>query len=73
MKRVVTTLCPFDFEPRSRRMRLESVHPGVTVEQVRDQTPFDLLVADRVTTTTAPTANELGILRSLDPERQFIG
>jgi glutaconate CoA-transferase subunit B len=54
-------------------MRLEAVHPGVTVEHVRDLTPFDLLVADRVTTTTAPTPNELGILRSLDPERQFLG
>jgi glutaconate CoA-transferase, subunit B len=71
--RVVTTLGLFDFEPESRRMRLEAVHPGVTVEQVRDMTPFDLLVADPVKTTTPPTANELGLLRSLDPERQFIG
>ena len=70
---MVTTLGLFDFEPQSRRMRLEAVHPGVSVEQVRDMTPFDLLVADTVTTTTPPTANELGILRSLDPERQFIG
>jgi glutaconate CoA-transferase subunit B len=73
VRRVVTTLGLFDFEPGSRRMRLESVHPGVTVEQVRDMTPFDLLVADTVKTTTPPTANELGILRALDPERQFIG
>jgi glutaconate CoA-transferase, subunit B len=73
VKRVITTLGLFDFEPQSRRMRLESVHPGVTVEQVRDLTPFDLLVADSVKTTTLPTPNELGILRWLDPERQFIG
>jgi glutaconate CoA-transferase subunit B len=73
VRRVVTTLGLFDFEPTSRRMRLEAVHPGVTVEQVRDLTPFDLLVAESVATTAPPTANELGILRSLDPERQFIG
>lgn len=73
VRRVVTTLGLFDFEPESRRMRLEAVHPGVTVEQVRDHTPFDLLTVERVATTQPPTANELGILRSLDPERQFIG
>jgi glutaconate CoA-transferase subunit B len=54
-------------------MRLESVYPGVTVEQVRDHTPFDLLVADQVTTAAAPGAKELEILRALDPDRQFIG
>jgi glutaconate CoA-transferase, subunit B len=73
VSRVVTTLGLFDFEPASRRMRLEAVHPGVTVERIRDLTPFDLLVGDTVATTAAPTPNELGILRALDPERQFIG
>ena len=47
VSRIVTTLGLFGFEPPSRRMRLEAVHPGVTVEQIRDLTPFDLLVADR--------------------------
>ena len=71
--RVVTTLGLFGFEPVSRRMRLEAVHPGVTVDQVRAQTPFDLLVADRVETTPPPSARELDALRALDPARQFIG
>jgi glutaconate CoA-transferase, subunit B len=71
--RVVTTLGLFGFEPGSRRMRLEAVHPGVTVEEVRGQTPFELLVADRVETTTPPSARELDALRALDPARQFIG
>ena len=46
--RVVTTLGILGFEPVSRRMRLEALHPGVTVEAVRAQTAFDLAVADRV-------------------------
>jgi len=73
VSRVVTTLGLFGFEPTSRRMRLEAVYPGITVEQVRDHTPFDLLVADQVTTAPAPSAKELEILRALDPDRQFIG
>ena len=73
VSRVVTTLGLFGFEPGSRRMRLEALHPGVTVDHVRAQTPFELLEADRVETTAPPSARELEILRALDPARQFIG
>ena len=71
--RVVTTLGILGFEPVSRRMRLEALHPGVTVEAVRAHTAFDLAVADCVETTTPPSDDELQILRELDPERRFIG
>ncbi|HYB40950.1 MAG TPA: CoA-transferase [Candidatus Methylomirabilis sp.] len=73
VSRVVTTLGLFGFEPASRRMQLIAVHPGVSVDEVRAQTPFPLLVADRVQTTAPPSARELEILRSLDPTRQFTG
>ena len=71
--RLVTTLGLFGFEPESRRMRLEAVHPGVTVEEVRAETPFELAVAERVETTAPISERELDVLRALDPARQFIG
>jgi glutaconate CoA-transferase subunit B len=71
--RLVTTLGIFGFEPDTRQMRLESVHAGVTVDEVRAQTPFELAVADPVTTTSPPSAEELAVLRGLDPDRQFLG
>jgi glutaconate CoA-transferase subunit B len=73
VSRVVTTLGILGFDPTTRAMRLEAVHPGVSVEQVRASTPFDLPVAERVETTAAPTAEELAILHELDPERRFTG
>jgi len=73
VSRVVTTLGLFGFEPETKRMRLEAVHAGVTVDEVRARTPFDLLAADRIETTAPPSAQELEILRALDPARQFIG
>jgi glutaconate CoA-transferase subunit B len=73
VSRVVTTLGLFGFEPASRRMQLVAVHAGVTAEQVRARTPFELLIAQRVETTAPPSPRELEILRSLDPARQFIG
>lgn len=72
VSRVVTTLGIFGFDPESRRMRLEALHPGVTVEEVRARTGFEVPAAPQVATTTPPTQEELSILRMLDPKRQFI-
>ena len=60
-------------QDRGPHEHLEAVHPGVTVDQVRANTPIELLVADRVETTAPPSAHELDVLRALDPARQFIG
>jgi len=65
----VTPLAILDFEERSKRLRLASVHPGVTVAQVVASTGFPLIVPDEVPTTAAPTAGELEILRRrVDPQ-----
>ena len=73
VSRMVTTLGVFDFEPRSRRMRLVALHEGVTVADVQANTGFEVLISDALTTTAPPTDKELEILRMLDPRRQFIG
>ncbi|MGH7419087.1 MAG: CoA-transferase, partial [Candidatus Rokuibacteriota bacterium] len=73
VSRVVTTLGVFGFEPTSRRMQLLALHPGATVEQVRENTGFEILVSPQLTTTKPPTDEELSILRMLDPKRRFIG
>ncbi len=63
-----TSLCVMDFEPESKRMRLKSVHPGVTVDQVVDATGFELLVPEEVQETPGPSAEELDVLRHrVDP------
>ena len=65
----VTNLCVFDFEPESKRMRLASLHPGVSVEQVQAATGFEILLpAGDVPATAPPSADELHILRTeVDP------
>jgi glutaconate CoA-transferase subunit B len=73
VSRVVTTLGILGFDPTTKRMRLDAVHPGVTVEQVRENTGFTLLLAPEVVTTTPPADDELEMLRALDPERRFLG
>jgi glutaconate CoA-transferase subunit B len=73
VSRVVTTLGLFGFDPETRRMRLEALHPGVTRAQVREQTGFPVDDAPEVTETVPVASDELDMLRALDPERRFLG
>jgi glutaconate CoA-transferase subunit B len=73
VSRVVTTLGVFGFEPATRRMRIEATHPGITTQQIRDNTGFPLGEAERVTVTEPPSDDELAMLRALDPDRRFLG
>jgi acyl CoA:acetate/3-ketoacid CoA transferase beta subunit len=66
---VVSNLGVFDFRTPDRRMRLASVHPGVTPEEVQAATGFALAVAEPLATTRPPSAEELRLLREvLDPQ-----
>src|SRR3990167_3019750 len=62
-KYCITPLCVFDFEEDTKGMRLRSVHPGVSVEEVLARTGFAPIVPARVPETEAPSADELEILR----------
>jgi glutaconate CoA-transferase subunit B len=66
--RVVTQLGIMGFDEKTKRMTLLSVHPGVTADQVKANTGFELIVLDNVTVTEPPTEKELRILRTeIDP------
>jgi glutaconate CoA-transferase subunit B len=53
-----------DFEEESKRMRLRSLHPGVSADTVRENTGFDLVIPPSVPETEVPTAEELEMLRT---------
>ena len=66
--RVITDLCLFDFHPDTKIMRLKALHPGITMEDVKKATGFEIEVAATVETTTPPTAEDLRILHEvIDP------
>ncbi|MFE4328272.1 CoA-transferase subunit beta [Streptomyces sp. NPDC056831] len=67
--RVVTDLGVLDFATPDRSMRLSSLHPGVTADEVREATGFALTIADDVPYTREPTAEELALIREvIDPK-----
>ncbi|MFX1457991.1 MAG: CoA-transferase subunit beta [Promethearchaeota archaeon] len=65
---VITNLAYLDFDDVSKRMRLGSLHPEVTVETLKDSTGFDLIIPEKVKLTDPPTVSEISILRKkVDP------
>jgi acyl CoA:acetate/3-ketoacid CoA transferase beta subunit len=62
--KVITDLAVLGFDADSKRMKLISLHPGVTVQQVREATGFELIVPDNVGATPPPTEKELQVLRA---------
>lgn len=69
---VVTNLCQMDFDPETRKIRFATVHPGVTVQQVVENSGFDLIVPKKVPETEPPTCEELALLRAIDPNGIYI-
>ncbi len=68
---VITNLGCYEFT--NGEMVLTSLHPGCTLEQVRNNTGWDIRVASNLRTTDAPTEEELHIIREdLDPQHLYI-
>ncbi|KPV65316.1 MAG: Coenzyme A transferase [Candidatus Bathyarchaeota archaeon BA1] len=72
--RVITQLGIMGFDEKTKRMTLLSVHPGVTVDQVKANTGFRLIVPDEPSVTEPPTEEQIRILRTeIDPAGIVIG
>jgi glutaconate CoA-transferase subunit B len=72
--RVITDLAVMGYHETTRRMQVLSLHPGVTLEQVRASTGFELSVAEPLAVTAAPADEELRLLREeVDPHRYLLG
>ena len=71
--RVVTTLAVLGYHPDSKRMMLLATQPGVTIDDVIENTGFELLMADEIEAYPPPTDEELRILREdVDKDKFYI-
>lgn len=62
---IITDLGILMPDDRTREFTLTSLHPGVTADQARDETGWDLKIADDLAETSPPTEAELAALRDL--------
>jgi len=72
--KVITNLCVIGFDDETKRMKVESVHPGITREKIIENTGFELLWAKDLSESEPPKKEELDVLRNeVDPYRYIIG
>lgn len=72
--KIITDLAVMGFDDKTKAMRIESVHPGVTTDLVQEQTSFELIIPENIENTHPPTKTELEILRTeVDPLGMIIG
>ena len=69
---VVTDFCQLGFDEKTKKLKLLTVHPGMTVQQVVENTGCDLIVKEPVPETEPPTYEEISLLRIIDPEGIYI-
>ena len=62
------------YHEQTRRMKVLSLHPGVTLDQAYANTGFQLAAGEAPPLTPSPTPEELAILRQeVDPHRYLLG
>ncbi len=66
--RVVSNLGVFDFETPEKRMRVRSIHPGVDIETLIENTSFELVIPTEIAQTRLPDEDELRIMGAIDPK-----
>jgi len=63
--KLITDLALFEPDPETKEMTVVSIHPGVTREQIQENTGWPVKFAAKVAETSAPTQRELEVLREL--------
>lgn len=72
--RVITQLGVYGFDDDSKKLKLISIHPGVTVAQIKENSSFDIIIPDNVPQSPLPSDEELNILRTeIDPAGIVLG
>jgi acyl CoA:acetate/3-ketoacid CoA transferase beta subunit len=72
--RVITDKAILDFDPENKRMRLISIHPSATLEEVLANMSFQPIVPDDLPVTEPPTAEQVRLIREeIDPQGMYVG
>jgi glutaconate CoA-transferase subunit B len=70
---VVTDLCVMQINPNTGRLELTKLMPGVTVDEVYENTGFEPKLREEIEEVELPTEEELKILRyEVDPDHIYL-
>lgn len=70
---LITTLGLMRPDTPSNELQLISIHPGVTIDDVKENTGWNLKISNDLKETAAPSSEELKVIREIDPEGFWTG
>ena len=65
--RVITQLAVYGFDDETKRLKLISLHPGVSLEQVKSSSEFEIMMPEKIEGTKPPSQEDCAVLRRIDP------
>jgi acyl CoA:acetate/3-ketoacid CoA transferase beta subunit len=72
--RVITQLGIYGFDEETKRLKLISLHPGISLEEVKENSSFEIIIPDKIATSSEPTDEHLRILcEEIDPAGIVLG
>jgi acyl CoA:acetate/3-ketoacid CoA transferase beta subunit len=70
---IITNLCVFSFSKEDKKIQIDSIHPGVSLEQIKENTGASFLIPAKPRVTEEPSKVEIELLENqIDPEHQYI-
>jgi glutaconate CoA-transferase subunit B len=69
---IITDKCIMRFCPVTKEAYVASVHPGVTIEEIKSLVSWNLKISPDLQETEPPTAEQVKITRTLDPEGIYL-
>lgn len=72
--RLITQLGIYSFDEKTKRLKLFSLHPGITLDEVKENSSFEIMIPDKIETSPEPTEEHLRTLREeIDPAGIVLG
>jgi glutaconate CoA-transferase subunit B len=71
--RVITQLGVYDFDEETKRLRLLSIHPGVSIEDIKNNSSMEIIIPSKVEISKEPDEKSLNVLREIDPNGFVLG
>ncbi len=71
--RVITQLGVYGFDNETKQIKLISVHPGVSIEEIKENSSMEIIIPSKVDVSPEPSDEDLKILREIDPFGLVLG
>ncbi len=70
---IITNMCVFKFDEESKMLKIDTIHPGITPEEVIENTGCGVIIPDDLKVTDEPTVEEIELLNTkIDPDGLYI-